>query len=210
MTTSEAKAAAASLATESLFDAPRARLAPYLSPAMIAMLLSLVLALGIGFSIGLSKWPFVIIMAAVPLVVLWPVELSLGTFALLIPFDAVGALGQEKSGMTITFVAGAATAGLLLFTGIAGRRMDKPHSQTLAWAVFAGWALLTAAWALNVNLALAFLPTVMSLLTIYFATTLLRFTRKEFAWIVGCTILEVLPPLCTRSILFATGCLTMA
>ena len=107
----------------------------------------------------------------------------------MIPFDAVGALGQQKSGMTITFVAGAATAGLLLFTGIAGRRMDKPNRQTLAWALFVGWALLTAAWALNLNLSMAFLPTVMSLLTIYFATTLLRFTRKEFAWIVGCTIL---------------------
>lgn len=189
MTTSEAKAAAAPLTTESFFDAPRARFAPYLSPQMIAMLLSLVVAVGIGFSIGLGKWPFVILMAAVPLVILWPVQLSLGIFALLIPFDSVGALGQDKSGMTVTFVAGAATAGLLLFTGIAGRRMDKPRSQTLAWALFVGWALLTAAWALNVNLSLAFLPTVMSLLTIYFATTLLRFTRKEFTWIVGCTIL---------------------
>ena len=130
MTTSEAKAAAAPLTTESFFDAPRARFAPYLSPQMIAMLLSLVVAVGIGFSIGLGKWPFVILMAAVPLVILWPVQLSLGIFALLIPFDSVGALGQDKSGMTVTFVAGAATAGLLLFTGIAGRRMDKPRGQT--------------------------------------------------------------------------------
>ena len=35
--------------------------AHYLSPAMIAMLLSFALAVGIGFSIGLGKWPFVIV-----------------------------------------------------------------------------------------------------------------------------------------------------
>lgn len=154
-----------------------------------AAILAALLALLLGFSIAQEKWMFLVAIGLMPIVILWPVELSLGALALLIPFDSVGALGSEKTGTTVVFVVGAAAGGLLFLTGMAGNRLEKPRSQGVAWALFVAWAAISSLWALDLKMAVAFLPTVLSLLGLYFATATLRMTRKEFSWVIACTVL---------------------
>jgi O-antigen ligase len=155
----------------------------------VVAILAALLALLLGANIAQGRWLFVAAIVVIPLVILRPVELSLGAFALLIPFDSVGALGGEKTGTSVTFVVGAAAAGLLFFIGIAGHRLEKPRPQAVAWTLFVAWAAISSLWALDLKMALAFLPTVAALLAIYLVTASLRITRKEFAWVVACTIL---------------------
>jgi O-antigen ligase len=155
----------------------------------VAASLAVLFALLLGVTIAQEKWLFLIAIGLMPLVILWPVEFSLGAFAMLIPFDSVGAMGSEKTGTTVAFVVGAAAGGLLLFTGMAGRRLEKPRPQAVAWALFVAWAAISSLWALDFRMALDFLPTAAALFTIYFITASLRISQKEFTWVVACTIL---------------------
>ena len=155
----------------------------------VVAILSVLLALLLGVTIAQERWLFVAAIAVMPLVILRPVELSLGAFAMLIPFDSVVALGSGKAGTTVTFVVGAASAGLLFLTGMLGHRLEKPRPQAVAWALFVAWAALSTVWALDLKMAFDFLPTAAGLLTIYFVAASLRITHREFSWIVACTIL---------------------
>ena len=157
-------------------------------PQTVAAILGVLLALLLGVTIGEGKWLFVVAIAAVTLVVLRPVEISLGAFALLVPFDTVGVLGSGKSGTTLNSLVGAITAVVLILLGLAGGRLDRPRRDTVAWALFVGWAAISTLWARDLTMALAFLPTALALLTLYFAAVSIRFTRREFGWVIACTI----------------------
>ena len=114
-------------------------------------------------------------LAAAPLVFLWPVQVALGAFALLIPFDsATFSRGDGNTGTTLNFVVGAAAASILIVTALAGRRLQKPPRAALWWTLLIVWYALTYLWAVDPRASMVRLPTAAACLILYLAATSLR------------------------------------
>ena len=88
--------------------------------------LTVFFALLMGVMVAEGQWLLVAALAVVPLVFLWPVQVALGAFALLIPFDsATFSQGDGNTGTTLNFVVGAAAASILIVTALAGNQTAK-------------------------------------------------------------------------------------
>jgi O-antigen ligase len=143
----------------------------------------------LGWVISQEKWLLLLVLATVPLVVLWPVPLALGAYVFLVPFDSVGIIGQEKDGAAITFFAGALAGAILFVTGYLRRRLERPPAAALWWTLFVVWGGLSYLWAIDESRVILVLPTAMGLLFLYLVAASVRITREEFSWIVLATIL---------------------
>ena len=106
------------------------------------VLLMLVTAVALGVTVGEGKWQYTLLVVAAGCVLWWPVQMSLGVFALLVPFDFIPLLGG-KSGTTLTFYVGAAAIAILLVEGFVNRRLEMPSRAALWWVLFALWATLS-------------------------------------------------------------------
>ncbi|MCU1307543.1 MAG: glycosyltransferase [Acidobacteriaceae bacterium] len=138
----------------------------------------------LGVVIAREQWLFLIPVAAIPLVLLWPVQMSLGMFAFILPFDSVAALDKEGIGTTLNFIIGAASGLILLTTGIVTRRLERPPRAALWWGLFVLWSALTVLWALEPETALGRLPTVFASFLLYVAAVCFRMTRKELSGVL--------------------------
>lgn len=145
-------------------------------------------ALLLGVSVGTNHWLFAVMLLALPLVLQWPVRVSLGLFALLLPFDAISVLGQGKSGTTLTFVVGGAATLVLMFTALAGNRFTAPPRAALWWSLFVIWSVSTAFWALNAELSWQRVPTALALLLMFLVTVSVRITPGELSCVELCAI----------------------
>lgn len=145
----------------------------------------------LGINVALEKWIFVGAVAALVLVLCWPVEASLGLLALMIPFDDISTVTSNggTTGRSLTWFIGAATAFVLLANGLATKRLDRPPSATLWWGLFGLWATVTVAWAVDPLLVAQRLPTVAAFLLLYVTATSLRFTTKELRWVCAMNVL---------------------
>ena len=152
--------------------------------------LTVLFALVMGVTVAQGRWVLVALLAAAPLVFLWPVQIALGAFALLIPFDsATFSEGNGITGTTLNFVVGAAAASILIVTSLAGRRMQKPPRAALWWTILIAWYALTYLWAVDPVMALGRLPTAGACLILYLAATSLRVRETEFKVIVAALII---------------------
>jgi O-antigen ligase len=143
----------------------------------------------LGYGIGQSQWLFAIVALLIPFVVLYPVQVAFGIFALLIPFDTISVLGQAEKGRTLTALAGAATAVILLGAGLATRRLKSLPTSAVWWILFVLWYLATMVWGLNFGSSIQMLPTVVATLGLYLASCCFRYTEKELKAIVVLCIL---------------------
>lgn len=138
----------------------------------------------LGLAIALGNWlylvPFVAV-AAIPVVVRWPVQISLGVYAFLIPFDPILVLGGGTTGPTLTKLAGVAAAAILLGTGLIGRRLVRPPQAALWWFLFILWGALSALWAVDTEEVLLRLPTAVSLLFLYLVVVSVNVSEKELS-----------------------------
>ena len=87
------------------------------------ILLLLASGLLLGLSIATEKWVFVLAAASLPLLFFWPIPLTLGAFAFLVPFDVVSVLGKGREGTTLTFVVGGAAGVMLLVVAYLRKRL---------------------------------------------------------------------------------------
>ena len=150
---------------------------------------TIVFALLMGVMVGQGRWLLVAALAAAPLVFLWPVQVALGSFALLIPFEsATFSAGDGNTGTTLNFVVGAAAASILIVTALAGRRLRKPPRAALWWTLLIFWYSLTYLWAVDPRISLTRLPTAGAFLVLYLAATSLRVRETEFKWIIAAVI----------------------
>src|SRR6266567_4362675 len=85
----------------------------------------------IGLAIVRERWLYAIGIFALPFLLGWPVRLSLGLFAFLIPLEPITILGNDQSGTTLTWVSGAATGFILLAAGLVGGRFQRPPRAAL-------------------------------------------------------------------------------
>lgn len=150
----------------------------------------LLLAAGgiMGITVLKQGWPYLAALFGFSLLLLWPVQIALGSFAFLVPFDFSSTLGSGK-GVTLTFVAGCVALVVLLGFGMAFRRLEFPARPTLYWLLFVLWAAASCLWAYDEQAALQRLPTMLSLFLFYLVATCFRMTAKEFSGIVTLTIL---------------------
>ncbi len=126
-----------------------------------------------------ENWVLIIVAAIVPLVILWPVQMSLGIFAFLVPFDSVAILGDKATGTTLNWVIGAVSAAILLGIGIVNRRLERPPRAALWWILFMTWSTATVLWAVEPDKALQRLPTAFALLLLYVVAVSFRMSRNE-------------------------------
>jgi hypothetical protein len=150
------------------------------------LLVVMAVAIVLGVSIAHENWIYLAVLGALPFVLLWPVQVALGVYALLLPFSDVDVLG---GGGTLAWFVGVAAAAILLGIGLVHKRVQRPAVAAVWWTLFICWALATALWCLDREALLHRLPTAISLLLFYLVVVSLRFRRKEISWVIAITIL---------------------
>jgi O-antigen ligase len=135
------------------------------------------LAAGIGLSLATANWAAAIILLALPFFILRPRELCLGGYAFLLPFDSLSAVGP--AGQTLTSIAGAAVAIVLLGTSLVRKDVEKPPRQAWWWVLFVGWGAATALWAVEFQPATTRVLTAISLLILYMVALSTNISRQE-------------------------------
>lgn len=154
---------------------------------LFMVVLAVICALAIGISVGQGRWLIVAALAVLPLVLRWPVQIALSAFVLLVCFES-GTSADSGIGQTLGWFVGASTAGILVATGVAGRRLRTPPPAALWWILAVGWAALTGFWALVPQIVVQRLPTAFALLVLYLAVASLRVEEREFKPVVGVLI----------------------
>lgn len=149
------------------------------------MLLLIGSAVILGITIAAENWLLLLAIAVLPFVLLWPVQTSLGVFALLLPFDSIATVGESTTATTLTWFAGATGGLVLLGTGLVQGRLELPSRAALWWSLFIFWSGASVVWALDPQLVLQRLPTASGLLAFYLITVSFRMTRKEFYSVLG-------------------------
>jgi O-antigen ligase len=125
-------------------------------------------------------------ITALALVILSPVVVSLGVFAVLVPFDQV--LVLRNSAITITWIAGAFAGFTLIVYGLANGRFRSPPIAGLYWGLFVLWSATSALWAIDPLTSLKSLPTVATLFGFYIVAVSFRFRTRELARILFFTV----------------------
>jgi O-antigen ligase len=131
-----------------------------------------------------QNWVIAALVPIAALVILWPVEVSLGMFAFLVPFDSIATIGSQVGGPTLTRVVGAGAGLILLAAGFGQRRLQRPPRAALWWGLFIAWGAITALWAIDPDLAVERLPTAASLFFLYLVTVSIKMSDKEVSRVV--------------------------
>jgi O-antigen ligase len=141
------------------------------------MLAVVAVAVIMGIMVCKEAWLLVGAMAACFPILLYPVAASLGGYALLLPFEAVYVVGG--TGRSLAWLVGGAAAAVLLGTGLASGRVERPPRATLWWTLFIFWSAATVLWAVDQQVALHALPTLFSLWILYTAAVSVRVKERE-------------------------------
>jgi O-antigen ligase len=149
-------------------------------------------ALVLGRAIFQENWRYLAalgLLAAIPLAIRWPVAMSLGLYAFLVPFDSVSTLGQGTAGVTLLRLVGAGVCAFLLAVGLLGRRLVRPPKAAFWWIGFIAWGAITMFWAIDSDSALERLPTAVSLLLLYLIVVSIRLNEREFSSVIWLALL---------------------
>lgn len=142
-----------------------------------------------GWALASERWFLVgalALGATAPLVIRWPVISTFGLYALLVPFDLVPYL---QGNATLTKPLGVLAAAVLLAVGLIERRLERPPVAAIWWGLLIVWAALSATWALDSDLVLHRLLTVISLYGLYLVASSFRVSTRE---LLGVCVLVVL------------------
>src|SRR5262245_43503807 len=82
------------------------------SVALLAILLGSLMALAIAFEYWKS-FVLLLVVASVPALIRWPVEVAFGMYAFVLPFDSLGFVA-DAGGATMSRVFGVLASGLLI------------------------------------------------------------------------------------------------
>jgi O-antigen ligase len=180
---------------------------PPLSGSLWQRLLFISTALIVGKSVGQERWLYVIAITAIPFVLLWPVQVCLGTFAMLVPFDYIFTFGSESTGpgSTANWYVGAVTGIVLLATGFLGRRLRRPPPAALWWSLLMVWSGMSALWALDPWAPLRRLPTAFALLLLYLVAVSLWVSKEELSRISFLAVLGGVAAACYAFIQYRHG-----
>jgi len=149
-----------------------------------------VTACSLGWMIASENWLFVAGVFALLLLVVRPIEVALGLYAFLIPFESMTTM-DNSTGPTATLLRYVGLLALLVTLGVGWLRncIIRPPQTALFWSLFVLWGGVSTLWAIDQKMALHRLPTALGLWLLYMALVSVRITAKEFSWIVLLTIL---------------------
>lgn len=151
---------------------------PYLKWAWLLVVIAGAVLL--GNLVAKEHWLYIGVLIAAILAMLWPIEVALGFYALLLPFDSIAVLGESQSGTTVNWVFGALAAMALLGTGVIRQCLELPPKAARIWIGLLFWSLLTLVWALQPQAGIARVPTVVALVVLYVLAVSWRVTKKQF------------------------------
>jgi O-antigen ligase len=160
-----------------------------LAMSALPPLLGWTLAHGLAYD-KWQKWlPFcaVLMVALVPMIVRWPVVMTFGLYAFVA--TSIDAFPFLPGGATVGKPLGALTGAVLLGAGLIERRLGRPPMAALWWGGFMLWASLTTIWALDPDVSLQRLPSVLSLFVLYLAAASFQPSRREFKLVCALTVL---------------------
>lgn len=186
-------------------DSAGNRLGRLSCPRMLGALAVVCAAATMGIAIGEGHWILGLGALLVPLALFYPVQVGLGAFALLVPFDPLLVLGSGESGRTLTWFAGAAAATILLGTGLINQRLRRAPAAAIWWLVFVSWCVVTTAWAIEPEASIDVLPTVAATLGLYLVASCFRYTKAELRHILFLTMLGGCSAGMWTAYLFFTG-----
>ena len=148
-----------------------------------------VTACSLGWMIASENWLFVAGVFALLLLLVRPIEVALGLYAFLLPFESMTTLGNAD-GPTPTLLRYLGLLALFVTLGVGWlrERVVRPPKTALFWSLFVLWAALSTLWAIEQETALKRLPTALGLWLLYMVLVSVRITAKEFSWIVLLTI----------------------
>jgi O-antigen ligase len=155
----------------------------------VVFVLVTVIAMMIGAAIAEEKWLYCLAALFIAVLLLYPIQVTLGLFTFLMPFDSIASLGEGNHGRTLTWFLGAAAGMVSFATGFAGRRLKAPPGASIWWSSFILWCAVTGVWALKPEISWQRLPTALALLGVYIACGCVRFTNRELQTIIILTIL---------------------
>jgi len=158
-----------------------------------------------GTVAALGGWQYALAILVFAVLLRWPVEASLGTLALLLPFDSVASVGAEASGATLTRYVAALSATVLISLGLARNRFTKPPLAALWWSGFIFWGVVTLAWAYDPEPAWERLPTALSLLALYVVASSFAITKKELITVGAMAVLGGCAAAAMSSVQFFSG-----
>ena len=153
----------------------------YDTPIISALLLALAGAVVIAGIILQNYY----LLASVPLIAMaikYPVEMTLGLFAFLIPFDNVLLVG--RAGLSIDWALGAAAGAVLLAYGLVSGRLRMPPRSAIWWGLFILWGAGTVLWALDPAQSLQRLPSAVSIFLFYLVVVSFRMNARELRTVV--------------------------
>lgn len=143
----------------------------------------------VGLAIGRGAWLALGAFTGACLLFLWPLQVSLGSFAFLVPFDSISALGSSGQGITLTFIMGAAGAIALVTAGFALQRLEFPPRASGYWFLFIAWASASLLWAYDPHTAMQQIPTMLGLFLFYLIAVSFRPKPQEFSGVITLAIL---------------------
>jgi len=150
----------------------------------------IVIASFLGWMIASENWLLIAGMFGLLLLLLRPVEPTLGLYAFLVPFESITTL-ENSTGPTATLLryVGLLAIFVLLSVGWLRNRLVRPPKTAFYWSLFILWSGISTLWAIDQELALRRLPTALGLWLLYMAIVSVRITGKEFSWVSRLTIL---------------------
>lgn len=137
-------------------------------------------------AIALQWWPVLAILGSLAMIALAPVEFAFCLLALSIPFDSVS---QITGNLTLTFLIAACSGLILMFTALAGLRLQMMRKTALLFLLLFVWTAMSSFWALDPDLCMERLPAVAAIGALYLIAVSMRFSNEEFQWIRRMTVI---------------------
>jgi O-antigen ligase len=147
------------------------------------------LGICLGFWFARDQWILSLALIACLVILVFPVEATLGIYAFLLPFDSITRLGNSPDGRALTFYVGGLATLALLAMGLLRERLQAPPRSSWAWLGFAAWGIATIFWAIDEDTALNQMPTVLSLLGLYAVAVCFRISRQQLSRVTFLAIL---------------------
>jgi hypothetical protein len=144
----------------------------------------------LGRMIASENWLFVAGVFALLLLFVRPIEMTLGLYAFLIPFETMTTMATD-AGQSETLLRYVGLLALFVTLGVGWirGRIIRPPQTALFWSLFVLWGGVSTLWAIDQEWALQRLPTALGLWLLYMAIVSVRLTAKEFSCITLLTIL---------------------
>ena len=159
---------------------PSEGLYPKLNIGPRLWLVPFVVALGVIVGTTVARgWIYCVGFCLLCLLLLWPIEVGLGAYVLFLPFEPISVIGDQPTGTSITWVLGILAGLAVLGTMIIRGRFRRPPNSVLWWSLLVLWATVSAAWAMDPDIALKRLPTIFSLFLLFLICACTRFQERE-------------------------------